>query len=67
MKTTTSQSEYQSEMTLTFGQAIRTARTSIGYTQRELATLVEIDSTYLSKKCKRQYRIPAQRVCNGRN
>lgn len=33
----------------TFGQAIRTARVSIGYTQRELAALVEIDFTYLSK------------------
>ena len=36
-------------MTPTFGQVIRTARTSIGYTQRELARLVEIDFTYLSK------------------
>ena len=36
-------------MTLTFGQAIRTARASIGYSQRELARLVEIDFTYLSK------------------
>ena len=36
-------------MTLTFGQAIRTARTSIGYSQRKLAALVEIDFTYLSK------------------
>ena len=36
-------------MTQTFGQAIRTARTSIGYSQRELARLVEIDCTYLSK------------------
>ena len=36
-------------MTLTFGQAIRIARTSIGYSQRELAKLVEIDFTYLSK------------------
>ena len=36
-------------MTLTFGQAIRTARISIGYSQRELAALVELDFTYLSK------------------
>ena len=36
-------------MTLTFGQAIRTARISIGYSQRELAALVEVDFTYLSK------------------
>ena len=36
-------------MTLTFGQVIRTARVSIGYSQRELAALVEIDFTYLSK------------------
>ena len=36
-------------MTPTFGQVIRTARTSIGYSQRELAKLVEIDFTYLSK------------------
>ena len=49
MKTTTSQSEYQSEMTPTFGQIIRTARVSIGYSQRELAALVEVDFTYLSK------------------
>jgi len=33
----------------TFGQAIRTARVSIGYSQRELAALVEVDFTYLSK------------------
>ncbi len=33
----------------TFGQVIRTARTSIGYSQRELASLVEADFTYLSK------------------
>ncbi|PSB25570.1 helix-turn-helix domain-containing protein [Chlorogloea sp. CCALA 695] len=33
----------------TFGQVIRTARISIGYSQRELAALVEIDFTYLSK------------------
>ena len=36
-------------MTPTFGQAIRTARTSIGYSQRKLAALVEVDFTYLSK------------------
>lgn len=36
-------------MTPTFGQSIRTARVSIGYSQRELAALVEIDFTYLSK------------------
>ena len=36
-------------MTPTFGQVIRTARTSIGYSQRELARLVEMDFTYLSK------------------
>lgn len=36
-------------MTPTFGQAIRTARVSIGYTQRELAALAEIDFTYLLK------------------
>ena len=36
-------------MTLTFGQVIRTARVNIGYSQRELASLVEIDFTYLSK------------------
>lgn len=36
-------------MTPTFGQVIRTARVNIGYTQRELALLVEIDFTYLSK------------------
>ena len=30
-------------MTPTFGQAIRTARTSVGYSQRELAKLVEGD------------------------
>lgn len=36
-------------MTLTFGQVIRTTRVSVGYTQRELAALVEIDFTYLSK------------------
>ena len=36
-------------MTLTFGQAIRTARISIGYSQRELAALVYVDFTYLSK------------------
>jgi HTH-type transcriptional regulator, competence development regulator len=36
-------------MTPTFGQAIRTARLGIGYTQRELAALVEVDFTYLSK------------------
>lgn len=36
-------------MTQTFGQVIRTARVSIGYSQRELAKLVEIDFTYLSK------------------
>ncbi len=49
MKTTTSQSERLSNMTPTFGQAIRTARVSLGYSQRELAALVEIDFTYLSK------------------
>ncbi len=36
-------------MTTTFGQVIRTARTSIGYSQHELAALVEVDFTYLSK------------------
>jgi HTH-type transcriptional regulator, competence development regulator len=36
-------------MNPTFGQVIRTARVSIGYSQRELATLVEVDFTYLSK------------------
>ena len=36
-------------MTPTFGQVIRTARASIGYSQRELARLVEINFTYLSK------------------
>ena len=36
-------------MTPTFGQVIRTARINIGYSQRELAALVEIDFTYLSK------------------
>ncbi len=36
-------------MTTAFGQVIRTARTSIGYTQRELAAMAEIDFTYLSK------------------
>ena len=36
-------------MTQTFGQVIRTARTSMGYSQRELAALVEVDFTYLSK------------------
>ncbi len=36
-------------MTPTFGQVIRTARNSIGYSQREIAALVEIDFTYLSK------------------
>ena len=36
-------------MTPTLGQVIRTARTSIGYSQRELARLVEVDFTYLSK------------------
>jgi len=36
-------------MTTAFGQVIRTARVSIGYSQRELAALVEIDFTYLSK------------------
>lgn len=33
----------------TFGQIIRAARTDKGYSQRELAKLVEIDFTYLSK------------------
>ena len=33
----------------TFGQVIRTARVSIRYSQRELARLVEVDFTYLSK------------------
>lgn len=33
----------------TFGQTIRTARESLGYSQRELAKLVEINFTYLSK------------------
>ena len=36
-------------MTPTFGQVIHTARVSIGYSQRELAKLVEVDFTYLSK------------------
>ena len=36
-------------MTPTFGQVIRTARINIDYTQRELAALVEMDFTYLSK------------------
>ena len=36
-------------MTPTFGLVIRTAWVSIGYSQRELAELVEIDFTYLSK------------------
>ena len=36
-------------MSETFGQVIRTARASIGYSQRELAKLVEIDFIYLSK------------------
>ncbi len=40
--------EYYS-MTTTFGQIIRTARTRIGYSQRELAAMAEIDFTYLSK------------------
>ncbi len=48
MKTTTSQSERLFKMTPTFGQAIRTAQVSIGY-KRELAALVEVDFTYLSK------------------
>ena len=39
-------------MTPTFGQAIRTARTNIGYTQRELAALVEIDSCLLIARWK---------------
>lgn len=33
----------------TFGQIIRTTRVSLGYSQRELAKLVEIDFTYLCK------------------
>lgn len=33
----------------TFGKSIRTARRDKGYSQRELATLVEVDYTYLSK------------------
>lgn len=33
----------------TLGQSIRTARVSLGYSQRDLAKLVEIDFTYLSK------------------
>lgn len=33
----------------TFAQVIRTARVSLGYSQRELASRVEIDFTYLSK------------------
>ena len=36
-------------MTVTFGQVIRTTRVSMGYSQRELALLIEIDFTYLSK------------------
>lgn len=36
-------------ITPTFGQVLRKARVSIGYSQRELAKLVEIDFTYLSK------------------
>lgn len=36
-------------MSLTFGQVIRTARSDKGYSQRQLALLVEIDFTYLSK------------------
>lgn len=36
-------------MSPTFGQVIRTARIDKGYSQRELARLVEIDFTYLSK------------------
>jgi len=51
-------------MTQTFGQAIRTARTSMGYSQRKLAALVEIDFTYLSKLESDKARIPTQRVCN---
>lgn len=33
----------------TFGQIVRTARVSIGFTQRKLARLMEVDFTYLSK------------------
>ncbi len=33
----------------TFGHVIRQARMNIGYSQRKLATLVEVDFTYLSK------------------
>ncbi len=36
-------------MAQTFGKSIRTARRDKGYSQRELATLVEVDYTYLSK------------------
>ncbi|KJH69799.1 helix-turn-helix domain-containing protein [Aliterella atlantica] len=36
-------------MNPTFGQIIRTARADKGYSQRDLARLVEIDFTYLSK------------------
>ena len=36
-------------MTQTFGQVIRTTRASMGYSQRELAALVYVDFTYLSR------------------
>lgn len=36
-------------MTPSFGQVIRTARIGKGYSQRELAMLIEVDFTYLSK------------------
>ena len=36
-------------MTTAFGQVNRIARISIGYSQRELASLAEVDFTYLSK------------------
>ena len=36
-------------MAQTFGQLIRQARKDKGYSQRELAKLVELDFTYLSK------------------
>ena len=36
-------------MTPSFGQVVRQARKDKGYSQRELAILIEVDFTYLSK------------------
>lgn len=43
------ESNRKNDVSQTFGQLIRQARKDKGYSQRELAKLVELDFTYLSK------------------